>query len=322
LHTNLVSREGKRNNILTRLLNSAHTEKLGLVEVESVCAKARTVFRRITTDDVGIDGFIELMEKGYATGIILGVQIKSGDSFITGTGTNFVFKADQEHYGYWARCSFPVIGVVYSPSQEKAVWLDLTGMATDERILHGSYSITVEYDEQTAFTPANLLSRIAPLVRGYTRQRRTLQQIQELLTPTERQSHLLVPGIEVGQDKSEAWLELGRILFDVHSSAEEVADAGYRLSWYVPNVSNELQKALSNGLAQADDSWLARVISAIHFLLENNAEVAAELIVEHLLIDVPDVINRIEQLINRRLIPVEETEAATQVLDVITGSNE
>jgi hypothetical protein len=214
-----------------------------------------------------------------------------------------------------------VIGVVYSPSQEKGVWLNLTGLATDERILQGSYSITVEYDEHTAFTPANLLTRIAPLVKGYTHQRRTLQQIQELLTPTERQSHLLVPGIEVGQDKSEAWLELVRTLFDENSGAAEVADAGYRLSWYAPNVSYKLQKVLSEGLAQADDRWLARVISAIHFLLENNSEVAAELIVEHLLVDVPDVVTRIEQLINRGLIPGEEKDAARQVLDVITSSH-
>ncbi|WP_270828343.1 DUF4365 domain-containing protein [Aeromonas sp. Y318-1] len=41
------------------------------------------IFRETSSSDVGIDGQIELVnDDGSATGMLIGVQIKSGDSFV------------------------------------------------------------------------------------------------------------------------------------------------------------------------------------------------------------------------------------------------
>jgi hypothetical protein len=301
---------------LTHVLHSFHTEKLGVAEVQRICAKARTIFRPIHIDDVGIDGFIELVEDGAATGIIAGIQIKSGESFVDKIGTRFTFKADQEHFGYWARCSFPVIGIVFSPDQEKAVWLDLTSLSTDDRIVKGPYSITVEYSAETAFTPSNVASRIKVIICRYAHQRRTLGQIRELIKPQRQKANLDVPSIEVSSEREQAWYELIEVLLGFSSKDEEVADAGYRLSWYFPAVSINLQQALKERLSQVDDFSLVRILRTLHTLIENNAEPAAELIVD-LLSYIPDITRRIETSLKAHRIPSTYVEGAIQTLELI-----
>lgn len=301
---------------MTHILGTAHTEKLGVAKVQSICARARTIFRTVTTDDVGIDGFIEVVEDANATGVIAGVQIKSGDSFVDTEGLRFRFVSDQAHFGYWARCSFPVIGIVFSPKHNKAVWIDLTGLATDKRIVEGSYTITVEYTDETAFNPSNLISRLMPVIFKYTYQRRTLWQIQQLINPRQLQRELTVPGLEVSGKDDKAWYELTETLLSTNSGDEDIADAGYRLSWYSPAVSKELRRSLDERLAQITDFQLARIIGSIHWLLELNAESTAELIVD-LLRDVPEVTSRIERLIRENKIPAVHREAAIQSIEFI-----
>lgn len=305
---------------MPRILDSSHTGKLGVAEVESICAKARTIFRVITTDDVGIDGFIEIVEEGHATGVIAGVQIKSGPSFVDTEGHHFKFVSDQDHFGYWARCSFPVIGIVFSPTHKKAIWLDLTGESTDKRIAEGPHTISVEYSDETKFTPSTLLSTVVPAIYKYAYQRRTLWQIQQLISPEDRQLELLVPGLEVSGEKDKAWYALTEVLFSPSSSDEEIADAGYRLSWYFPTVTNELDNVLLERLVDISDFQLARIIGAIHWLLDIDATTPAELIVD-LLRYVPDITERIESLLTGNKIPIEHQEAAIQAVEVITDES-
>lgn len=301
---------------MTHILNSSHTEKLGVAQVAMVCAKARMIFRSVSVDDVGIDGFIELVEDGVATGIIVGVQIKSGESFTDGEGQQFKLVADQAHFGYWARCSFPVIGVIYSPKHEKAVWLNLTELSTDERIVSGPYTVTVSLTNETEFTPANLISQVVFVAQKYTFQRKTLWQIQKLIEPKSQKATLSIPSIEISDDKSEAWKELIAIFFSEKSAIDEIADTGYRLSWYFPSVSDELKNYFIASLNELNDFQLVRIIESIHILLEENAESAAELIVD-LLRYKPDVCDQIKNLLKKKQIPTTLREAAIQVVEVI-----
>jgi len=302
---------------LTRALKSFHTEKLGISEVISVCAKARIIFRE-TKNDVGIDGFIEVTEDGISTGIIAGIQIKSGDSFVNTEGTKFTFRSDQDHFGYWARCSFPVIGVIFSPKYKKSVWIDLTSLSTDKRIVEGPYSITVEYTNETAFTPSKLLSQIIPTILKYTTQRCTLWQIKELIKPKRKNSLLLVPNLEVGSVKEDAWYKLIEILFASNSSDEEIVDAGYRISWYFPSVSKKLQDTLKEQLIKIDDFSLVRIIGAIHMALIEEMIKPAELIVD-LFRYIPNIYTRIENLLENNKIPSICREAAIQIIEYIEG---
>jgi len=301
---------------MTHVLRSSHTEKLGVAEVQRILAKARTIFRATSTDDVGIDGFLELVEDGAATGIIAGVQIKSGQSFVDEAGIRFTFKADREHFGYWARCSFPVIGIVFSPDHEKSVWFDLTSLSTDSRITNGPYSINLEYSSETAFTPSNFTLKIKQIIYKYSHQRRSLFQIRQLMQPQQKEAALHVPSIEVSSKREEAWYELIQVFLGFSSTDEEAADAGYRLSWYFPSVSDELQQILKEHLSQIDDFLLVRTLRVIHDLIENNAEPAAELMVD-LLSYMPEISVRIEKLLKEHKLSSAYTEGAIQTIEVI-----
>ena len=302
---------------MTRLLDSAHTEKLGVAEIEKICAKARNAFRRITVDDVGIDGFIEVFEDGTATGIICGVQIKSGDSFVSDDGIKFTFQSDQDHFGYWARCSFPVIGIVFSPKYKKSVWFDITGLSTDERIINGPYSITLEYGRKTLFNHSTLISQIIPTILNYSYQRRTLFEIKELIGSRSQKAKLLVPNLQVSGDQEKAWYELIQIMFALNSTDEDIADAGHRLSWYFPAVSKELQSALINQLSLVDDFLLVRILRVIHKLIENDSEPVSELIID-LLDYIPNIATRIENLLVENKIATAYKEGAIQAIEFIT----
>lgn len=281
---------------MTRIFDSSHKEKLGVAEVIRICARARTIFRPTSIDDVGIDGFIEFVEDGEATGVMAGVQIKSGGSFINKSGNKFTFKADQDHFAYWARCSFPVIGIVFSPDYEKAIWLDLTAYSTDTRIVNGPYSLIVNYSDKTAFTPDNITSQIQPTIFKYISQRRTLSQLRELVQPKSKKAKLYVPNIEIGGNKEQTWYELIEAFLSLSSTDADIADAGYRLSWYFPRVSEKLQQAVKDKIAQIDDFSLTRIFLVLYQLNQNNAESQAELIID-LLRYIPDITNRIESLI-------------------------
>ena len=285
-----------------------------------MCASARTVFRPISSDVVGIDGILELVEECFATGVIGGVQIKSGESFVDDTGTRFTFKSDRDHFGYWARCSIPVIGVVFSPDHGKSVWFDLTGLSTDARIANGPYSITVQYSDRTAFTPASLTSQIYPVIRQYAHQRRSLRQVQTLIQAKSQKASLSVPTIEVSNEKEEAWHELIETVFGIRSTDEEVADAGYRLSWHFPAVSEKLQQTLKDSFSQIDDFLLVRVLRVIHDLIEDNAAPAAELIAD-LLRYVPEISARIEELLKEHKIASAHAEGAIQIIELLDQQN-
>lgn len=59
------------------------TGKLGVTFVETVVSEAGCIFRETPQDtDVGIDGYIEFVENEIATGTLVAVQIKAGESFL------------------------------------------------------------------------------------------------------------------------------------------------------------------------------------------------------------------------------------------------
>lgn len=118
--------------------------------------------------------------------------------------------------------------------------------------MNSPYSLTIEYLDQTAFTPSNITSEIQPVIFKYTYQRRTLWQVRELLQSKRQRAKLYVPSVEVSGDKEKAWYELVEIFLGFSSTDADIADAGYRLSWYYPEVSEKLRQALKDKISQID----------------------------------------------------------------------
>lgn len=99
------------------------TERMGVTFVQSQCASFGYIFREQNIGDYGIDAHIEIVESGQATGKIIAVQIKSGESYLKEANEErIVFRSDLNHLDYWLNHALPVLIVLYSPDKKMAYW--------------------------------------------------------------------------------------------------------------------------------------------------------------------------------------------------------
>lgn len=301
---------------MTKLEDTAFTERLGVSHVDRICAQARVSFRALPVQDVGIDGLIEVLEGGVATGVFVGVQIKAGHSFVSDDHQRFTVRADQSHFAYWARCPLMVIGVVLDPEEDRAVWLNLSQLADDDRIVDGPYSITVELNAETEFLPKAVSEVIAAAAPGYLYRRRSLADIRRLLADEKHAVEMTVPTLEVNPDRLAAWRRLLGVFTDPDQAWQAIADAGYRLSWYYQAASVEQKEELQAALSTLSDESLLKVCCAIAEMIFEGADTPAEL-VAGLLSYLPDTGERIERLLADVRVPPRCIEGAIQTVEFL-----
>lgn len=98
-------------------------ERIGVSTTEKIINQMGLIFREQPTDDYGVDAQIETIENGYATGKLIAVQIKSGNSFFNETTSNgIIYRGERKHYDYWVNHSLPVIIVLYNPTNDTCYW--------------------------------------------------------------------------------------------------------------------------------------------------------------------------------------------------------
>lgn len=101
-------------------------DRVGVSAVAKCIAQMGLIFREQPTDDYGIDAQIETFDREYASGRLIAVQIKSGDSFFNEiTNDNIIFRGEKKHYDYWMNHSLPVILVLYNPKDDKCYWKEV-----------------------------------------------------------------------------------------------------------------------------------------------------------------------------------------------------
>jgi Domain of unknown function (DUF4365) len=101
-------------------------EYQGLLYIEQLVNEDGNIFRKThLEEDVGIDGVIEFVKDGEATGRQLAIQVKSGDSYVVPGEDKFVVPVDEAHLNYWQSYDLPVVIVCYSPGQKLAAWEDI-----------------------------------------------------------------------------------------------------------------------------------------------------------------------------------------------------
>ena len=102
---------------------SSRTGRIGIAGTQLIFERLGCIFREQPIEDYGIDAHVEFIEKGQATGKLIALQIKSGDSwFQEKNGDNIIFRGNNEHLEYWQNHSLPVIVVLYKDSENIAYW--------------------------------------------------------------------------------------------------------------------------------------------------------------------------------------------------------
>ncbi len=117
--------------------DNAFTERAGIIAVDVATVQARCIWRETSTRDVGIDGQIEhVSSDGVATGRIVAVQVKSGESyFANATATDVPYSPSDAHRSYWESHPVPVILALHHPGQDKTWWMDARAALRDGRPL-------------------------------------------------------------------------------------------------------------------------------------------------------------------------------------------
>lgn len=110
------------------------TATAGVLFVESVVNAHGSIFRPVHQEtDVGIDGYIELVNVEEASGRLIAVQIKSGNSYFSEQNHEFVVSVDQRHLDYWESYMVPIVLICYSPSQDVGAWASIRDFIEHEK---------------------------------------------------------------------------------------------------------------------------------------------------------------------------------------------
>jgi hypothetical protein len=286
---------------MTRVDERSHTSELGVVELRRICARAGQICREVLFSDVGIDAFIERVQDGAAQGRLLGVQVKSGTSFVN--GELFGFTTDYEHLAYWATCAFPVIGVIHDPATSRTTWIDITAACTQDRFNRDDYRLEVRLSAATALTEETLLGGVMEaLERFYAAERHvSVPLAAPNLQPTE------------GESAYETWFRLIGLLIGPSTRVELAADAAFRLSWYMPTVTDDQRAAVASAIGNLTDFQLLKILRAAQYLFEHE-ETAAMHVVD-LLSYASETFARLERMINNGFVPDELKEVAIQMIE-------
>ena len=104
-------------------MDTQDIERTGVYACGNLFTRNGFIFREQPIADYGIDAIIEAKEDGYATGKMIAVQIKSGESYFSEIEEDSViFRVDEKHRNYWINHSLPVIVMLYSPSKNECIW--------------------------------------------------------------------------------------------------------------------------------------------------------------------------------------------------------
>lgn len=103
------------------------TERLGIAAVQSRAADLGLIWRETPTGDVGIDGHLEFIrDDGTTTGMIVGVQVKSGRSYLKRQErAGYRYTACSRHQHYWETYPVPVLLVLHDPEAKQSYWIDI-----------------------------------------------------------------------------------------------------------------------------------------------------------------------------------------------------
>lgn len=81
------------------------------------------LFREQLESDLGVDAHVEVVDDGRGTGRLLGLQIKTGPSYLNEkSDTGFVYRPDNKHVEYWLTHSLPILIVLVDLEGNRAWW--------------------------------------------------------------------------------------------------------------------------------------------------------------------------------------------------------
>jgi len=75
-------------------------------------------------NDFGIDAYIEIVENEKATGKLIGIQIKHGNSYFSNKSIGgYKFYGDRKHLNYYLNMNLPIIIIILNDDFSNNLWI-------------------------------------------------------------------------------------------------------------------------------------------------------------------------------------------------------
>ena len=112
--------------VLPKVNKTYFQEREGVLKVGLIINSLGLIFRETSNADVGVDGMAEYVsDEGNATGKIIGLQIKSGESYFNEKDDYFKFYFDKKHREYWETFPIPLILLLHNPITNQIYYVDV-----------------------------------------------------------------------------------------------------------------------------------------------------------------------------------------------------
>jgi hypothetical protein len=106
-------------------MNTPNAERIGVSKAEYFFSLYGWIFRDQPTGDYGVDAHVEIVSNDNATGSLIALQIKSGQSYFSKsriTNVHIGYPTNTRHVEYWLNYSLPVILILYHPIEDIFYW--------------------------------------------------------------------------------------------------------------------------------------------------------------------------------------------------------
>ncbi|WP_435132299.1 DUF4365 domain-containing protein [Formosa sp. A9] len=172
-------------------------ERIGVFSVAKIFVEDfEWIFREQPINDFGIDAFVEITKKRYLngdifpTGRIIGIQIKSGESFFNEENKeNYVFRGSKKHSDYWLSHSIPIIIVIYNKFTNRAYWQEINKSTVI--LTKKAFKLNIPKINLLNTEAEGRLKRIGYFKNKYEYKLWQLRSASELIKSVIRQKHFL-----------------------------------------------------------------------------------------------------------------------------------
>jgi len=140
-------------------------ENSGLIAVAQFAHRLGWAWRPTPNDDYGLDGELEPITDGKATGQIIKVQVKSGQSYRKNEDDKgFYYLAAKDDLGYWDNVNVPVLLVIHDPDARRTYGVEVHAALAAEPSIRATRRI--QFDKKTHLLNSSAESRLLNASNG------------------------------------------------------------------------------------------------------------------------------------------------------------
>jgi len=132
-------------------MKNSNIERIGVYKVGLFfLEELKWIEREQPISDHGIDMQLEIVEEDKVTGILIGLQIKSGESYLKERkDNNIIYRSNNlRHLEYWENHSLPILIIIHNPKNNKLYWQSIASKNANIVTSPKSWKMTIPLEQK------------------------------------------------------------------------------------------------------------------------------------------------------------------------------